>query len=643
MSNPIIYPHGYELSKNYTDYSDLAQAVTTNFFFTNVAMENEFRSATQNFLKENFKDNPTKLDTSIGGNYVINPYPGGDPDDDFIFPLNSIDNYGLKGLGHKYNEVIQSTQKILWFSFGIPKFNNLEAFYDLNTNSDGENSSNYANVVTQGSDENADNFFGSTIGGFASFIGKVGKTAGKLAIRLPFAPIRSYKWMTDTFLNDTITKYYDFEPAMVQYYKLANSIIGILAVSMNLYGNDDAPEASLSKDNQTMLISGSDTSAEFIALESDDKTNYVEVKKETNDNTSFLNAIPEILKNGPDLYTILDKRRRYNSTDKKIRNLDSLSEIDNNSFKWKEALTNSMSGGDQFIGFRIEKGTDTSETISNTTGEAEIAGILNSVSEKMRSTQFSLMGVNLSDMSASGADGFFSTLSGGVQGVVDFIKSAIGSFDFGQSTSLFTGNGYFDIPEVWKNSSFTKSYTFSIELESRLGDPVSIYQNIYIPLACLLAAACPRAVGKNMYTAPFILQAYVQGMFAIPLGIIDNITLRRGSSDYGWSYDGLPTSISVNFSIKDLSPAMFLSLYGEGFVNIFAANSSMHEYLATLSGLDLAERKRFGKRFMKRWNAALALHRTTTFNPIFWSNKFGNSRFLRNIGTVFMDNKWPTN
>lgn len=625
----IKYPHGFKLSADYKTYREVADDVLNKSNGDTISNESGILS----FFDDIFgKDEPTKLDTSIGGNDVVNPYPGGDPDDDVIFPLNSIDSKGLRGLGHKYLEAYQNTQKTMWISCGIPKFNSLEAFYDLQMKNTGDDADQYANVVTQGSDEQSSTFFGS-MSSFGKFIGNAAKTAGKLAIRLPFLPVRSYNWLQGRALNDTITKYYDFEPAMVQYYKLVNSIIGVLAVSMNLYGSDDSKDFPKNYGKSFL----GDAASEFVDLASDnDVTPSIEPVRESN-------AIPEVLKNGPDIYTILNKKRRYNKKEDPS-SLDSItSKIKDKFFNWAAALGDSMGGADQFIGFRVEKSTDAYETISNTTAEPEIAGILNGFSEKMRSTQFSLMGMNLSDGLPS--DGPFSSITNGISDAMNFIKdwisSATNSFNFGMSQTLFTGNGYFDIPEVWKNSSFTKSYSFSIELKSRLGDPVSIYQNIYIPLACLLAAACPRAVGKNMFTAPFILQAYVQGMFAIPVGIIDNITLKRGGSDYGWSFDSLPTSISVSFSIKDLSPAMFLSLYGEGFFNIFASNSSMHEYLATLSGLGLAERKRFGLRLKRRFESALLLHRTTTFNPMFWSNKWGNSKFLRMVGTVIADNKWP--
>jgi len=637
----ILYPHGFQFGADYSNYKDAVADVIIES-----SPDNKSAKEIQAYMDELYDlTSPSKMDTSIGGNEVINPYTGGDPDDDIIFLLNDIGKDGKQGLGNVYKEAIQDTQKVLWFTFGMPKFNNLEGFYGVDKSS-GEDVDGYANVITKGTDEEAGNFFTNAASGFASFVGNTAKTVGKLAIRLPFVGFRAANWLGDQALNDTITKYYDFEPAMIQYYKLYNSIIGVLAVQMNLYGNGDGVSSS----NVEALLPSSSIAAGG-ALTLDQRKNYVEQEaavaakkasyvnrsgttdENSNGISSPMEAIPEILQNGPDIFTILDKRRRFNGNKKEIRSLDTLSSFKDAVFNWKNSLDDSMAGGDQFIGFRVEKGTDSYETISNTTGESEIAGILNNTSEKMKSSMFSFMGLSF------GGEGGEEGTS--VSGIADWIASAVGRSDFGQAKTLFTGNGYFDIPEVWKNSSFTKSYTFSIELESRLGDPVSIYQNIYIPLAGLLAAACPRAVSKNMYTSPFILQAYCQGMFAIPLGIIDNITIKRGSSDYGWTYSGLPTTVSVSFSIKDLSPAMFLSLYGEGFTNIFKSNSSMHEYLATLSGLGLAERKRFGKRMKRRFEAAMLLHRTTTFNPMFWSTSWGNSRFLRTVGTFTMPNKWP--
>lgn len=578
----IVYAHGFVLGDAYGSYKDAMNDI----------LASDKDTKTSEFLETLDATNPpSHMDTSIGGNEVINPYPGGDPDDDIIFPLNSLDgNKCKRGLGHVYKECIQDTQKVLWLTFGTPKFQGLSQFMGL---VGGDKGTSYAKAINDGHD-GSEGFFKHAAGNVGKFLGGV----GKLAISIPFLPIQGYNWLTDITENDTITKYYDFQPATIQYYKIWNSLIGSLAVAMGLYMTKDIEKATGKSVN-----------------------GYPQ------------DSLPEILKNGPDIFTILDKRRRLTNPSSNKRTIDNTEALLGTTFDWQSAFIDVSQGADQFIGWRVEKGTDTSESISNTTGESEISAMLNGFSEKARSSIFSLGG--MSQKISTAIDSVAETVN-------TFIKTLIDSDQAftDKATTIMTGNGYFDIPEVWKNSSFTKSYTFSIELESRLGDPISIFQNLYVPLMGLLAAATPRCVGDNMYTSPFILQAYCQGMFAIPLGIIDSITIKRGSADYGWTYAGLPTTINVSFNIKDLSPVMFLALAEEGFMNIFKRNSSMHEYVSTLAGLGVADRKRFGKRILRKFQSAMLLHRSTTFSPHYWAMNWGSKKGVRTIGMCF-NNKWP--
>lgn len=623
----LFYPHGFDLNSNaknmYKTYQEALNDILLGY--ESVDLNNKKKGIQKYLNTLGDVEKPWRIDTSIGGNEVINPYPGGHEDDDIVFPINATDTSCKRGIGYVYKEAIQDTQKILWLTFGIPKFNDLEGFYGF----DGKagDTSAYSQAVNEGGDTENSSFFGEG-SLFGKFVGSTLGKAAKLAIHLPFAPARAYNWIVGETINDEITKYYDFEPATIQYYKLVNSLIGELAVGMGLYGQGN-PASSVG--NVTSEAFG-DGSAVNVALESEANPESAPEKL----------GVPEILKNGPDIFSIMDKRFRWGDGQKNpVRNMDQSDNLAQTALNFKEAFEDAYQGADQYIGFRVEKSTDSYESISNSTGESQIASTLNNTSQEIRASMFSFMGVGFGGDKSSVTSRIQKTVSDLGGSAMDLISSAIGRPNFaGTATTLFTGNGYFDIPEVWKSSSFTKSYTFSVELESRLGDPVSIYQNIYIPLCCLLAAATPRAVGKNMYTSPFILQAYVQGMFAIPLGIIDSITIKRGSADYGWSKQGLPTTVNVSFSIKDLSPALFLSLYGEGFMNIFTSNSSMHEYLATLSGLGVLERKRIGKRLMRKLNAALALNRTTMFNPIYWASSWGNNKFVRMFGSL-KNKGWP--
>ena len=142
------------------------------------------------------------------------------------------------------------------------------------------------------------------------------------------------------------------------------------------------------------------------------------------------------------------------------------------------------------------------------------------------------------------------------------------------------------------------------------GDKVSIFQSIYIPLAMLIALAFPRSGGRNAYGTPFLIRAYSSGMFAIPLGIIDSFSITRGSSEFGWNLDRLPTTVDVSFTIKDLSAATHLAIQDAnslGMLNILGTNSSFQEYMLTLSGVGLKERLCIAQSLARRIQAVGAI------------------------------------
>ena len=293
-----------------------------------------------------------------------------------------------------------------------------------------------------------------------------------------------------------------------------------------------------------------------------------------------------------------------------------------------------MLGCNDFIGFRIEKGQTPSESFSNATGELSIASQINAKAQE-----------NV-DLNASNGGGFFfknfgRLLQQGLKGMTAGIAtdlaasvtSAIGVGDIG--VVMTAGNGFVLFPEVWKNSSFSKSMSFNVQLRSRYGDPVSIFQNIYVPLLMLMAAGMPRGVGDSMYTSPFLLRAFCKGMYAIPLGIIESLSITRGTGgEYNWTSDMLPMGIDVSVNIKDLSPAMFLSVQDIGIFDTFTRNTALHEYLDTLAALGVSERTRMWPKLRRKLQAALQLKKNTIFNPNFWSYRMGMTGGLRAIGAL---------
>jgi hypothetical protein len=550
-------------------------------------------------------------DTSLGGNDAINCYYQFCEFDDIIHPHNSLGfDTGRHGMGRVYSETIDDNQQIMYMGFGLANFTGLKEFY--------------SNAI---SNEIADMMNGGKFLS-AKHIGRLlGKTAG-IVLTLPFAPLIVLKKCYDMLPNidkRRVTKYYDIQLEMGLYYKCVNTMLAHLVVNLGFVspeGKDLGNAQSTTKDQS-----------------------YYELYK---NDTGDKGGLPEVFqKHGFDIFSIMTKKYLYSNIGE-ITNYDDLN-LDNlverymefgdrrtpeekaegfspfdlfykSVLKAKGTFGAGIADGMSYVGFRIEKSVDNTESISNSTGESSIASTLNGRSSESQETRFKFQ---------NGKTGF-GIIDSFLGATTEIFKGTLGAVGLDGLTGILKGSGRIDIPEVWKSSSFTKTYSFNMALRSPYGDPVSIFQSIYVPLSMLLAAALPRAVGSNAYTSPFLVSAYSKGMFAIPLGMIDSITIKRGSDQHGWNYKSLPTSVDVSFSIKDLSPAMYMGIAGtESWWNILGQNSTFQEYLLTLSGSSMADRLLWLRTMKRRHEIIKQVWRHNKLNPHSWGFSANESKLGR--------------
>ena len=277
-----------------------------------------------------------------------------------------------------------------------------------------------------------------------------------------------------------------------------------------------------------------------------------------------------------------------------------------------------------FIGFRIERGNNASESFSNSTQPSSIQQALNSIIGNKYEQAI---------MDASKTAGNLGTALQAVLNTQNFFKAqmakalAVVGSPFNSSlgnmaAAIGAGISMADIPEVWSDSSFSASYSFNLQLIAPYGDPVTILQTLYIPLACLIAGTAPRATGTASYTSPFLCQAYCRGRFAVSLGMIDSLSVDRGSSSHGWTQNQYPRTLDISFSIKDLVPNMPMGLLlntttkdnsttGVNHVNLYQqavwdmnyylrADTTLQRYLMTLAALSPEEMLNPAAKFVTR-------------------------------------------
>jgi len=288
---------------------------------------------------------------------------------------------------------------------------------------------------------------------------------------------------------------------------------------------------------------------------------------------------------------------------------------------WNDAWKSSALGSSQFIGFKVNKDVDSSESFSNSTSPSQFAESYNSKVKEVAEAKsnFGMNGNNEFQSNIGWLDSVVNAGVGAIEGILEGLRDLSDGF-LDMASAVVTG-AYVDIPEMYSGSSFSASHSISLQLRSPYGDYISIYQSIIVPLALLMAAAMPRAAGSDSYMQPFLLRCYCKGMFSVPMGIIESISIKRGSSEFGWTYQNLPTCIDISINIKDMSPIMYMSLHNDYFAGLFVQDNAFKQYMLTLAGVGLFERISSWQRIKRNINFAMHKLRNQFFNPAYWSNE----------------------
>lgn len=131
----------------------------------------------------------------------------------------------------------------------------------------------------------------------------------------------------------------------------------------------------------------------------------------------------------------------------------------------------------------------------------------------------------------------------------------IGGFIAAMTENLDGAQLYY--PDVWQNSSFERSYNLEFKFFSPYGDPVSVFNYVYLPFLSLLAMSLPIQFGYSAYNQPFVLSISAPGLFECDMGIVMSMTIDRGG-DALWTIDRLPREITVRMSVRDMYPNLML-------------------------------------------------------------------------------------
>ena len=533
-------------------------------------------------------------DTRLGANDVMNTIWQFNRDDDIVHPV-MFNHKTSCGMGRVYTNTTYRNQSIAYFTFGVPIFTSLAEFF----NKAFDTGTVRYNAV-----------------GYGAANDNVMEMVGSGIVALVTVPLLPLKWIWD-FLHKqntyAVNRFYDLRGNMPQYYGYINNMITSWLVNSGMMEAPSENEVS-SVSNIAINAIGQNILNMILRRVS---TAYSPASAQAF-MTNYINSARELASTSTSAY--------WTAGDPK---LDGEAFGTNNIFgtlytRFVDAFKSTAAGATQFIGFRIEKSVDANESWSNSTTPNSIAEQINS---KIASAADAAKSAGIS-ADGGGVPG----LQGVLEGMSNMLSGVTSMFGIDNLAALALSGAFIDIPEQYKSSDFSKSHSLNFQLRSPYGDIASIYESIMVPLFCLLAGALPRGAGNNSYMQPFLCRAYCKGLFSIPLGIIDSLTVKRGSSEFGWTYSNLPTCVDVSVSIKDLSPALYMGM-ATPTLNFFSVNTNFDEYLLTLAGCGLYERVIRFEKLKRQGLTAYMNFVNRTLNPTTWGSALGSTVLPSFVGS----------
>jgi hypothetical protein len=151
------------------------------------------------------------------------------------------------------------------------------------------------------------------------------------------------------------------------------------------------------------------------------------------------------------------------------------------------------------------------------------------------------------------------------KGAEDFTQNLSGTNNkllagMGDIANKLIAGARVDFPMIWKNSSYSSSYSFTIRLYNpKPGAMESTKHYIINPLIALLTLAIPRSELESdisVYRWPFFIKVDCPGLFAIQSGAITNVTVQKGGEAGLIAYNQRLGMVDVKIDMINLYSTM---------------------------------------------------------------------------------------
>jgi len=151
-----------------------------------------------------------------------------------------------------------------------------------------------------------------------------------------------------------------------------------------------------------------------------------------------------------------------------------------------------------------------------------------------------------------------------------------------------------DFPQVWKNSSYTPSYSMTIRLYNpNPSDPESTKRYIVGPIAALVALAVPTvSEDATMYKWPLLCKVRSPGIYHLNAAYINSIAVIKGGDQQSIAYNQSLAMCDVRIDFGSLYNSI---LAGKGSSQWGGRRPTLGSYLGAIGGSGITSHKSRGK------------------------------------------------
>ena len=559
--------------------------------------------------------NLTFFDSSLGGSFAINTRPQfttyadipvkgkvpGRKDPDVMHGSNNETNNDGSlslGTGRYFHEAIAEPSQVIHMRMGTPEFNSLAQFLTSFYNEDAARVARSGRVTSVF--YSIGNFAGTVInviywpflaaqaiGAALRFLFK--KPASSFYYSRPSMP--TYWLACNTMLNQIITYKGLFPWALDnskdqiigQPYKIDTEAMESIANALPDIFSKDGGIDILAVANRAQRMKRLLETAMHEALEQADSfegfvqkldQTYVENSKPKLGIKDYVEkwATLKIAEVNKDSESQVEETLRVNKDGKEVESPND----------WGSFLEAELDDGLAWASFKVESTGPISESFGNSFTESDLAQKMNDASAKSKAFYFATAGGNVAEAANA-------VITAGA----DFIKGALDSFSASGLVAL-AGSAFVNIPKHWENSTAQMPRTtYTMKLVAPYGNTISRIINIDVPLVMLLVAALPKSAGKQAYTWPFLIELYDRGRQQTRLGMIDSLTVTRGTTNMGFTKDGEYNGVEVSFSVMPMDNIIGIPISAGFSVNplkgVFDDDNMYSDYMNVLASVSLSQ------------------------------------------------------